>query len=182
MRRNNLRALLRTYQPTVEEKDFKDRMKAFLDIYEDCFHRSQVVGHFTASALLLNKDGSKALLLHHAKLDIWVQPGGHADGEHNLLKVAIKEAQEESGIMGISPLRTEIFDIDIHKIPANSKEAAHDHYDVRFLLQVTSDEDFVQNRESKALRWVDHSSIQELTEQRSVVRLFEKWKKLSSSI
>lgn len=178
MHRNQFRKLLRRYQPTNEEKFFKEKMKAFIDIYEDCFERTLDCGHFTASAMLLNKEGNKALLLHHAKLDIWVQPGGHADGNSNLLKVAIKEAQEESGILGIVPVSYEIFDIDIHKIPANAKQQAHEHFDVRFLLQVDSDEELIQNEESKALQWVDQSTARTLTQERSVLRLFEKWQNL----
>lgn len=85
------------------------------------------------------------------------------------------EAQEESGIVGIVPVSDEIFDIDIHRIPANSKEAEHDHYDVRFLLQVTSDEKIISNHESKALRWIG-KNVQELPTQRpAVLRMFNKW-------
>lgn len=175
MHRNQFRKLLRRYQPTQEEKLCKEKMKAFVDIFEDCFERSLQVGHFTASALLLNKNGNKALLLHHAKLDIWLQPGGHADGNSNLLAVALKEAQEESGILGIVPISSEIFDIDIHTVPSHNKEQAHDHYDVRFLLQVKSDEQFSKNHEAKELRWVDFSTLHMFTQERSVIRLFEKW-------
>lgn len=178
MHRNNFRRLLRRYQPTGEERLFKEKMKVFVDIYEDCFERSLDTGHFTASALLVHKNGMQALLLHHAKLNIWVQPGGHADGDNDLLAVAIKEAQEESGILGIVPLDNEIFDIDIHKIPGNSKQQPHDHYDIRFLLQVDSDEELVQNRESNELRWVNYEAALDLTKERSVIRLFEKWQKL----
>lgn len=174
MHRNQFRKLLRRYQPTHEEKAFKEKMKAFVDVFEDCFERSLDCGHFTASAMLLNKNRSKALLLHHAKLNIWVQPGGHADGDSNLLLVAIKEAQEESGILGIIPVSEEIFDIDIHQIPANAQHQAHDHFDVRFLLQVNSDEEFIKNEESKELLWVDQSTVKNFTKERSVLRLFEK--------
>ena len=166
--------LLQNYQPVSEELIFKDRMLAFLDEHVDAFERSLQVGHFTASAWLVSRDGSQALLMHHAKLNLWVQLGGHADGDTDLLAVAIKEAQEESGIERIAPMSLEIFDIDIHAIPANSKEPAHEHFDVRFLLQVTSDEQFVQNRESKELRWIGKDANQLPTDQGSVVRMFEK--------
>ncbi|MBI2774893.1 NUDIX hydrolase [Candidatus Dependentiae bacterium] len=135
------------------------------------------MGHITASAWLLNNDYSQVLLMHHAKLNLWVQLGGHCDGESDVLGVAIKEAQEESGIMGIAPVSTEIFDIDIHLIPANKKEQEHYHYDVRFLLSVTSNESFVQNAESKELKWFGMND--ELpTESRSIMRMIEKWKKI----
>jgi len=178
MHRNQLRELLNKYQPTTEEILFKERMLAFLSQHENCFERSLQEGHFTASAWLLSKDGTHALLMHHAKLNIWVQPGGHADGDADLLAVGIKEAQEESGIQEIIPVSPDIFDIDIHRIPANTKDPAHDHYDVRFLLQVTSDESFVQNAESKELRWFGKNIDLLPTQERSVARMFEKWSHL----
>jgi 8-oxo-dGTP pyrophosphatase MutT (NUDIX family) len=175
MHRNQLRDLLQKYQPIPEEQIYKDRMLVFLDEHENAFERSLQVGHFTASAWIISVDGSQALLMHHAKLDLWVQLGGHADGDSDLLAVAVKEAQEESGILGIEPMSCEIFDIDIHAIPANSKEQAHEHFDVRFIMRVTSDEKIVQNRESKELRWISKDITELPTDQRSVVRLFEKW-------
>jgi 8-oxo-dGTP pyrophosphatase MutT (NUDIX family) len=113
--------------------------------------------------------------MHHAKLDRWLQLGGHCDGDVDVLAVAIKEAQEESGIIGIKPVSPEIFDIDIHLIPANKNEQEHYHYDVRFLLQVTSDEEIVSNRESKELRWIKKDSSQLPTNELSVIRMFKKW-------
>ncbi len=176
MKRSALTTLLHNYHPTApEEIIFKESMLQFMAAHEDCFERTLEIGHFTASCWLLNKDGDKALLLHHAKLDRWFQLGGHCDGDSDVLAVAIKEAQEESGIMGISPVSEEIFDIDIHPIPENKRDKAHDHYDVRFLLQVTSDEDIVSNRESKELRWIGKNRSELPTDNPSVVRMFQKW-------
>lgn len=101
--------------------------------------------------------------------------GGHADGDPDLLRVALKEAQEESGILGIAPVSPEIFDIDIHPIPASKGLPAHYHYDVRFLLKVQSDENFVQNYESNELRWVTKERLGLPTNEKSVTRMFEKW-------
>lgn len=150
-------------------------MLNFAKTHEDCFERTLLIGHFTASSWLLSKEGSKALLMHHAKLDMWMQLGGHCDGNHNILEVAIKEAQEESGIQGIVPVHDKIFDIDIHTIPSTSKVPAHLHYDVRFLLQVKSDEEAIPNEESKALLWIGKNRSELPTEELSVVRMFNKW-------
>lgn len=173
--RDSLLTLLNHYTPTdPDEIAAKAKMIAFATTEAACFERSLEKGHFTASSWLLSKDGSKALIMHHSKIDKWVQLGGHADGDPDLLAVAMKEAQEESGIGGIKPLSTEIFDIDIHEFPARGGDPAHLHYDVRFLLQVTSDEDFVKNAESKALIWVAADGDLP-TKARSVTRMFEKW-------
>lgn len=176
MKRTALSTLLHSYHPTAsEEIAFKEQMLTFIANHEDCFERTLEIGHFTASCWLLNKEGDKALLLHHAKLDRWFQLGGHCDGDPDVLAVAIKEAQEESGIIGIQPVSSKIFDIDIHPIPENKHDKAHDHYDVRFLLQVTSDENVVSNRESKELRWIGKNPAELPTDNPSVVRMFNKW-------
>jgi len=175
MKRNSLLAMLERYVPWQEEAVFKDDMIAFIKQHDTCFERSLSIGHVTASAWLLSKDGAKALLMHHAKLNQWFQLGGHCDGNSDVLEVAIKEAQEESGIVHIVPVSHEIFDIDIHLIPANTKEAAHYHYDIRFLLQVISDEQIVQNSESKELRWIGKNIDELPTDKRSVARMRSKW-------
>jgi 8-oxo-dGTP pyrophosphatase MutT (NUDIX family) len=120
--------------------------------------------------------------MHHAKLGKWFQLGGHCDGDSDVCAVAVKEAQEESGIMDIVPVRTEIFDVDVHLIPGNSREAEHYHYDIRFLLQVASEETVVQNSESKELRWISTDVSQLPTHGRSVVRMFEKWVQLQQQV
>lgn len=166
---------LQKYSPTTEETVFKNEMITFVQSHRDCFERSLEIGHVTASAWLLDKDGSHALLTHHAKLDTWFQLGGHCDGNPDVLSVALKEAQEESGITKILPVSEDIFDIDIHLIPENSREKAHYHYDVRFLLQVMSDEKIIISNESKALRWINKSLHELPTKNPSVIRMFNKW-------
>lgn len=171
-----LRQLLNAYHPASSyEQQIKERMHLFMDQYPNCFERSLEIGHFTASAWLLDKAGTHVLLMHHAKLDMWVQLGGHCDGNSNVLEVALQEAQEESGINGIEPVLAEIFDIDIHKVPEYNGIPAHEHYDVRFLLRVNSDEQIAQNSESKELRWIPAEKDQLPTDEPSVVRMFDKW-------
>lgn len=173
--RKQILDLLQNYDPSPEEKDAKDRIIAFIKNHPDCFERSLEIGHVTASAWLINKEGTKALLLHHAKLNKWVQPGGHCDGNPDVLAMAIKEAQEESGIENIKPISSSIFDIDIHEIPEKGNIKTHLHYDIRFLLQVTSEEQPKINHESKELLWIDKTSRHLPTKSPSVVRMFNKW-------
>ena len=171
----DLLTLLDEYTPTYEEEGYKKQLIEFIKTHEDCFERSLEVGHITASAWLLNKTGEKALLMHHAKLNKWVQLGGHCDGNPDVLGVALQEAQEESGIKGIAAVSPSIFDIDIHEIPAKVEIKKHLHYDVRFLLQVTSDEKIKKNHESKELLWI-HDEKDLPTKSPSIVRMFYKWK------
>ncbi|HSW76582.1 MAG TPA: NUDIX hydrolase [Candidatus Saccharimonadales bacterium] len=176
MHRSKILTLLHAYNPEdKEEIEAKQRMLSFIEQNVDCFERSLSIGHMTASVWLLSKDGSQALVMHHAKLNVWCQLGGHCDGDTDILAVALKEAQEESGIKNIIPVSCNIFDIDIHFIPENSREKEHYHYDVRFLVRVASDEHVVKNSESKELRWIGKDRSQLPTDNRSVVRMFDKW-------
>ena len=105
-----------------------------------------------------------------------MQLGGHCDGDEDVLAVSIKEAQEESGINEIVPLSDKIFDIDIHRIPANSKDVAHFHFDIRFLLKTNGNDNFVKNEESNDLKWVlfDGFNHQEFGLENSVTRMIQK--------
>ena len=181
MKRKMLQDLLQRYVSSYsEEKVYKRQILEFIEEHPDCFERSLEIGHITASSWLLSKDGTQALMLHHKKLHKWLQLGGHCDGDSNVLAVAIKEAQEESGIQDIRAISGDLFDIDIHLIPKNSKtgEKAHYHYDVRFLLQVQSDETVIQNAESNELRWVTKDIHQLPTQEYSILRMMQKWQSL----
>ncbi len=164
--------LLKYFPNNFYEKDCKERMLAFLEKHPDCFLRSCLTGHFTASAWVLNPSKTHVLLLHHKKLGDWFQLGGHCDGDPDVLAVAIKEAQEESGILDIVPLSEDIFDIDIHTIPPYHENLQHEHLDIRFLLMANT-EKFTQNDESHALRWF-HKDDQGFPS--SVKRMVDKWR------
>ncbi len=118
------------------------------------FTRAHLAGHFTGSAFLVSRDGERALLLHHAKLGRWLQPGGHADGDPDLAGVALREAAEETGLSGLV-VDPAIFDLDRHAIPARGAEPEHWHWDVRYVVRCTGDETPRINSESRAFAWRD---------------------------
>ena len=127
-----------------------------------------VPGHVTASAFVIDPSHSRLLLIHHAKLDRWMQPGGHIDAGEDVLAAAIREVEEETGVVGV-PLRNGIFDLDIHRIPAHGDRPAHQHFDVRFLLAATSEE-LVRTDEVLGVRWVPITRVHEVSTDQSVVR------------
>ncbi len=147
-------ALLRYAAAHPERSETAAEILRFVCETPDCFCRSQQRGHITGSAWLLNPAGDKALLTLHHNLQRWMQLGGHSDGDADTLRVALREATEESGIEGIEALSTEIFDVDIHRIPARPAkgEPAHLHYDVRFLLRAPH-EHYSISPESDDLAW-----------------------------
>src|SRR5829696_373483 len=108
---------------------------AFVEAHEDCLLRSCVPGHLTGSAWIVSPERARTLLTHHHKLDKWLQLGGHADGERDLLAAALREAREESGLIHIRAVAPEIFDVDRHWIPPRKTEPGHYHYDLRFLFE-----------------------------------------------
>ncbi len=126
--------------------------RRFLESSPATFERRHPVGHFTGSAFVVSADGERTLLMHHRKLGLWVQPGGHADGDPDLAAVALREAQEETGLRGLT-LEPGIFDLDRHAIPARRDEPEHFHYDVRFVVRAAAGEAFALNEESLALAW-----------------------------
>jgi 8-oxo-dGTP pyrophosphatase MutT (NUDIX family) len=153
-----------------------ERFCAFVAAEPGCFDGGHQRGHVTGSAWLVDRAGERVLLTHHRKLDAWVQLGGHADGEGDVLSVALREAREESGIAALEPVHTEIFDLDIHEIPARPGEMPrHLHYDVRFALRVTGSEAFEVSAESRALEWIAVDRLGELTTEPSMLRMASKW-------
>ena len=158
-----------------QEASIADRFVQFVDTYTDCFERSQLSGHVTGSAWLTNAAGTHVLLTHHRKLNRWLQLGGHADGDSDVLAVATREAVEESGITSIATVKTDLFDIDIHEIPARGSEPRHFHYDVRFASKVEGNEQFAVSGESHALEWVEIAKLGNRTTEQSMLRMAEKW-------
>ncbi len=173
--RVRLKAELECYQSEFQiEHQFKGLMLKLL-LEPDCFKRSSLHAHFTASAWVLNHKFDKALLTHHAKLSRWLQLGGHADGEEDLRIVAQKELNEESGLSNASFIHEEIFDIDIHTIPARRNVPEHEHYDVRFLFIADQFEQLNKNHESKEVAWVSLDLIPGLCNQNdSILRMIKK--------
>ena len=153
-RRQLSEALVSYQQSHPERADIAQQILDFVCSTPDCFCRSHTAGHITGSAWLLNPEGNKALLTLHRKLGRWLQPGGHADGCSDTLATALREAVEESGISGITPMQETIYDVDIHTIPArpHAGESEHVHYDIRYLLRAPH-EQYILSDESDELAW-----------------------------
>ncbi|HSJ04566.1 MAG TPA: NUDIX hydrolase [Verrucomicrobium sp.] len=160
------------------EVAYRDQMVALLDSSGDCFHRICQPAHFTGSALVVSADGSRVLLHHHRKLDCWLQFGGHCDGDENVLRVAQREALEESGVEGLIVASARPFDLDIHPIPEKGGEPAHWHYDVRYMFIAPEEAQFVTSDESHELRWFTPDEMRDLPLSHGMLRLADKWESI----
>ena len=152
-----------------------DAFQEFLHTSAHVFERTHLSGHFTGSSWLVSVDGTRVLLMHHRKLNRWLQPGGHADGDRDLARVALREACEETGVPDLH-VDQAIFDLDRHRIPARGDEPEHWHYDVRYVVRAGADERFVVNEESRGLAW---RSVQDVADDASLDvslrRMARKW-------
>lgn len=157
-----------------QEQAMHQRLAEFVRQHQDCFQRSLQIGHITGSAWIVNAERDKVLMIHHRKLDRWLQPGGHSDGDANTLNVALREAREETCLNNIEPVSEEIFDIDIHTIPARKDEPEHEHFDVRFLLQADENDRIARMEETNDIAWMALDEVLQHAPEDSIVRMLEK--------
>jgi 8-oxo-dGTP pyrophosphatase MutT (NUDIX family) len=185
MHRRPLLELLDRYAACYpDEHAVTDRIRALVKSRPDCFVRTCRPGHITGSAWVLSHDRAKVLLVHHAKLYRWLQPGGHADGEYHLAEVALREVREETGLSRVTfalHQRTLVpLDLDVHLIPprygpnGELVDDAHEHHDVRFLVIAEPAQEIALSAESHDLGWFTREEVLQLTGEESVLRMMRK--------
>jgi 8-oxo-dGTP pyrophosphatase MutT (NUDIX family) len=138
------------------------RILSFLAEHPEALHRTDTEGHLTGSALVVDPATRRILLLLHAKVRRWLQPGGHADGDANLAAVALREASEETGIEGLVVVAPAV-DCDVHVFSsASTDEPDHLHLDVRHLVLAPPGATATTNHESLGQRWAALEDLAEL--------------------
>mgnify|MGYP001196449225 CR=1 FL=1 len=193
MHRRALLELLARYEEAhPDEVVCVERIRTLVQAHPDCFERTCEVGHITASSWILSSDHRQFLMTHHRKLDRWLQLGGHADGDSDVVRVALREAREESGLPRLSCLSAEgpdwapsaqplPLDVDVHRIPARKDEPEHEHHDIRFLLVASPGQTIQISEESHDLAWFEFADLPSLGVDASVIRLAEKTQEAMNS-
>ena len=181
MHRQELLNLLRRHRTRfMDEAGYIRRAIAFVEQHEDIFYRELWPAHVTGSAWVVSPDRESVLMLHHRKLDQWFQPGGHADGDNDVLRVALRETSEETGLdpAHIRVMYNAVFDVDIHRILASHEAPSHEHIDIRFLVEIDDSLPLPGSDESHDVLWVDFHDISRFNNNRSTYRMVEKTREL----
>ncbi len=184
MHRKQLLDLLGYYKtPHMEEAAMVERTRRFIEQHENCFDRRLMPGHVSGSAWVVNPRRDHVLMLHHRKLDCWLQPGGHADGDPDMLRVVLTETSEETGvdISQIKLVSEAIFDVDVHTVYESEHDPRHEHFDVRFLVEIDDQLPLPGNVESHEVGWVPLDLLPRFNNALSFCRMVRKTRKLRGS-
>ena len=160
-----IKEIIEKYNPyDLQEKKDKEGMLYFINHFDDVLTRNNVIGHFSAAGFIVNKEKNKMLAVYHKIADGWTYPGGHADGDDDLLRVALREVYEETGLKA-DTLRKEPFMISI--LPAESHlqknqfVSSHLHFDIIYLMEA-DDSLFLKRRDDECLdiKWISFQDIE----------------------
>lgn len=142
--------------------------------------RENPLAHITSSGYIVNKDRTKVLMIYHNIYNSWSWTGGHADGDEDLLYVAIKEAKEETGIKNIKEISEKIFSLDVLPVPAHIKKekniASHLHLSVAYLLEADeNDELTIKEDENSGVKWIPINEVSKYSTEEDMIKLYEKF-------
>lgn len=172
----NLKEQIENYKPynKQEEKD-KQTMLKYINTFDDVLTRSNEFAHFTASSWVVNKERTKVLMIYHNIYKSWAWTGGHADGESDLLSVAIHELKEETGVNEVKVLDNEIFSLEIVTVNGHIKRgeyvSSHIHLNLTYLLEVDESETLhIKEDENSGVRWINVEDIEKFSNEEWIIQ------------
>ena len=154
-----LREIIEGYVPSCEqEKNDQRMMLSYMDIFDDTLHRTNETAHFTASAWVVNRERNKVLMIYHNIYDSWSWTGGHADGEEDMLAVAVREVQEETGLEDVKAVSDEVFSMEILTVDAHFKKGKyvvpHLHLNLTYLIEADEGQMLkIKPDENSGVKW-----------------------------
>ena len=172
---------IKAYRPWNEqERQDQAVILVFLDKNPDAFYRTNLLAHMTASAWVVNPQRSKVLMVYHRLYDSWSWAGGHADGEEDLLAVALREVREETGVQRLRPVTEEIYSLEVLTVDGHEKHGqyvpSHLHLNVTYLLEAEEDQPLrVCEAENSGVAWFSLAdALSASTEPWFVERIYKK--------
>ncbi|MED3661178.1 NUDIX hydrolase [Ureibacillus sp. FSL K6-8385] len=176
----NLRQQIESFVPyNAQEAKDKELILRYMDTFDNLLTRDNEFAHFTASAWIVNKDRTKVLMIYHNIYQSWSWTGGHADGDADLLRVAIREAKEETGLKEVVPVMDDIFSIEILGVAAHEKHgrhiATHVHLNATFLLEADEGETLcIKPDENSDIKWFPLDEAVEASTERDLQVVYRK--------
>lgn len=176
----NLKEQIENYIPYNEqEENDKEMILKYIDTFEDVLTRENRMCHFTASNWIVNKERTKVLMIYHNIYKSWAWTGGHADGDSDLLHVALKEVEEETGLKNLKLLSNGIFGIQILTVDSHIKRGkfvpSHLHLDCCFLLEADENEVVkIKADENSGVEWIDIDKATEVTNEEKMKPIYTK--------
>jgi 8-oxo-dGTP pyrophosphatase MutT (NUDIX family) len=171
---------IKGYVPYNEqEKKDKEMVLYCLEAFDDILTRKNRILHMTSTAFVINKKRDKVLMVHHNIFNSWSLTGGHADGEADLLAVALKEAKEETGIRNISPVILDIFSLDVLSVVGHIKNgeyiSAHLHLSMAYLLEADENDVLtVKVDENSAVKWIPIDQVSKYSNEPHMIKVYDK--------
>ncbi|WKY43302.1 NUDIX hydrolase [Eubacteriaceae bacterium ES2] len=169
-----------TFSSNIDE-EMKNRevMLDFFKKHSDSLRRENKIAHLTGSAMIFNQDLSKTLMIHHNIYQSWGWTGGHADGQADLLEVAIKEAREETGLGKFAVLSDEIISLDILPVFSHYKNghyiSPHLHFSLCYALQADEKEPvFIKPDENSGVAWIQLNEIKNFVNESHMLPIYDK--------
>lgn len=161
-----------------EEKD-KEMMLKYFNIFEDVLTRENKICHFTASSWITNKERTKILMIYHNIYQSWAWTGGHCDGDEDVLRVALKEAKEETGLENIKILDENIASIEILAVDGHVKRgeyvSTHLHVNCSFLFEADENEILKSKPdENSAVKWIDINEVLNIVKEKRMLPIYKK--------
>ncbi len=172
---------IKNYRPGNEqEARDREQMLKFISENPDYLDRENQVGHFTASAWVVNKERTKTLMVYHNIYNSWSWIGGHADGIENLHEVAMRELTEETGLQNAKPVSKEILSLETLVVEGHMKRgnyiSSHLHFNITYLAEADESECLIINEEeNKGVKWFTfEEALESSTEPWMVERIYRK--------
>ena len=179
----NLRKIISEYIPCNEQETAdKEMMLYYIDTFQDTLTRENKTCHFTASSWIVNKDKTKVLMIYHNIYNSWAWTGGHCDGDPDVFHVALKEAEEETGLKNLKLLEKSLASLEIVSVDGHVKRgkyvSTHVHLNCTVIIEADENETLrIKEDENSGVKWIDINEAPIVTSEPKMAAIYQKLNK-----